>query len=69
MKIVVEVMRDTLTAFCKEFVAQPYLDYTEHGQHARFFTRLYNALPREPAILRLQWTPTQRPGGNTGIKR
>jgi hypothetical protein len=32
-----------LITFCKEFVAQPYLCYTEHGLHARFFTQLYNA--------------------------
>jgi hypothetical protein len=31
--------------FCKDFLAHPYLAYTEHGVHAQFFTRLFNALP------------------------
>jgi hypothetical protein len=43
----VELTRHTLIAFCKEFVARPYLCYTEHGLHALFFSRLYNAFPAE----------------------
>lgn len=31
--------------FCTEFVNSPYLCYTEHGLHARFYCLLYNALP------------------------
>jgi hypothetical protein len=31
--------------FCTEFVNFPYLCYTEHGLHARFYCLLYNALP------------------------
>jgi hypothetical protein len=44
---VVEVTRNTVVNFCREFISRPYLAYTEHGQHARFFTQLYNALPPE----------------------
>jgi hypothetical protein len=40
-----KITQDTLIEFCKEFVENPYLCYTEHGLHALFFTRLYNALP------------------------
>src|SRR5262245_31346078 len=36
-------IRPTLIDFCKEFVDSPYLCYTEHGLHARFHERLYNA--------------------------
>ena len=31
--------------FCADFVAAPYVCYTEHGQHAYFFALLYAALP------------------------
>jgi hypothetical protein len=41
----VEMTRRTLLDFCKEFISRPYLCYTEHGLHALFFSRLYNALP------------------------
>jgi hypothetical protein len=41
----VETVRQTARQFCLEFVETPYLCYTEHGQHALFYTRLYNALP------------------------
>lgn len=43
----VEQIRRTLTDFCKEFLSRPYLCYTEHGLHALFFSRLYNALPAQ----------------------
>ncbi len=42
-----ELTRKTLIDFCTEFVSRPYLCYTEHGLHALFFSRLYNALPEE----------------------
>jgi hypothetical protein len=35
--------KDTLIAFCKEFVEHPYLCYTEHGLHARFLQQLHDA--------------------------
>jgi hypothetical protein len=40
-----DLFRTELVAFCKEFLAHPYLCYTEHGQHCRFATRLYQAIP------------------------
>ena len=42
-----ELTEKTLAQFCKEFVENPYLCYTEHGLHALFFTRLYNAFPED----------------------
>ena len=42
-----ETIRKTITNFCLEFVRNPYLCYTEHGQHALFYTMLYNAIPEE----------------------
>jgi hypothetical protein len=32
--------------FCADFVAAPYVCYTEHGQHAYFFALLYAAFPK-----------------------
>jgi hypothetical protein len=46
MKIL-ETVRQTLVTFCVEFVQHPYLCYTEHGQHALFYAKLYSALPEE----------------------
>jgi len=41
--LVHSVLRD----FCLEFYSEPYLCYTEHGLHALFFSRLYDALPED----------------------
>ena len=41
----IEIIRQTITYFCKEFIDHPYLCYTEHGQHALFYSKLYAALP------------------------
>jgi len=46
-----ELIRKTLTAFCLEFVRNPYLCYTEHGQHALFYSMLFNALPEQQRYL------------------
>lgn len=43
----IEIVRRIARQFAQEFVENPYLCYTEHGLHALFFTRLYNALPGE----------------------
>lgn len=40
-------VNDVILRFCGEFVKDPYLCYTEHGIHALFFQRLYDALPEE----------------------
>ena len=42
-----EKVRVVATDFCTEFVKNPYLCYTEHGLHALFYTKLYNALTSE----------------------
>jgi len=47
----VEIARRTAVEFCLDFLANPYLCYTEHGQHALFYTMLYNALPPENRYL------------------
>jgi hypothetical protein len=48
-KIVEQVVKD----FCLEFIKTPYLCYTEHGQHALFFNRLYMKIPEEQRYF--QW--------------
>ena len=42
-----EKVRVVAADFCAEFVKNPYLCYTEHGLHALFYTKLYNALTPE----------------------
>jgi len=37
----------TLRDFCLEFRSEPYTCYTEHGLHALFFSRLYDAFPED----------------------
>lgn len=41
----IDAARQVIRQFCLEFTTDPYLCYTEHGQHALFYTMLYNALP------------------------
>ena len=43
----VPILRQAIKDFTLEFVKEPYLCYTEHGQHARFYAQLSNALPGE----------------------
>jgi hypothetical protein len=47
----IEIVRETISSFCREFVVSPYLCYTEHGQHARFYSQLYQAIPEEKRYL------------------
>jgi hypothetical protein len=42
-----EVIRKAIVEFCQNFIAHPYLCYTEHGQHALFYSMLYNVIPEE----------------------
>ena len=42
-----DLVRCVASEFCLDFIQNPYSCYTEHGQHALYFTRLYNALPQE----------------------
>lgn len=46
-----ETIRTTIIDFCLDFVRNPYLCYTEHGQHALFYTMLYNATPVEQRLI------------------
>jgi hypothetical protein len=41
----IEIIRNTLQAFCCEYVRNPYLCYTEHGYHALFFSDLLASIP------------------------
>jgi hypothetical protein len=52
MSVQIETVRQVARQFCMEFVADPYLCYTEHGLHARLFTMLYNALPSDQRYTR-----------------
>ncbi|MFN2304974.1 MAG: hypothetical protein ACK2TV_14680 [Anaerolineales bacterium] len=45
------IIRETITDFCKKFIQNPYLCYTEHGLHALFYTMLFNALSEEQRYL------------------
>lgn len=40
-----QLVQRTIAGFCCEFVRNPYLCYTEHGQHALFFSQLLAAIP------------------------
>jgi len=41
------ILEDVIIQFCNDFIENPYRCYTEHGQHALFYSMLYNALPAE----------------------
>lgn len=44
-KVRLDLIRNTINDFCMDFVQNPYKSYTEHGQHALFFSMLMNAFP------------------------
>lgn len=44
MTSVNDKVKETIRKFVYEFIERPYLCYTEHGQHARFYQMLYEAL-------------------------
>jgi len=46
---VVGIVEENLREFCLEFLENPYLCYTEHGLHARFYSRLLSSLPDDLA--------------------
>lgn len=50
----IETLRNVLQDFYLEFIENPYLCYTEHGQHALFYTMLYNAIPPEQRYVEWQ---------------
>jgi len=43
----IRILTQTIKQFTLEFIEQPYICYTEHGLHARFYTSFYNALSDE----------------------
>ena len=45
LKQQIDIVRQSIINFCKEFIIHPYLCYTEHGQHALFYSMLLQALP------------------------
>lgn len=47
----INLIRDTIIAFCTDFVENPYKCYTEHGQHALFFSMLNAAIPEEKKFI------------------
>ena len=50
---VTTLLEQTLQDFCRSFLANPYLCYTEHGLHALFYAQLFNALPPEQQFFEL----------------
>jgi hypothetical protein len=52
-KMLMREVRRALEFFCREFVEQPYLCYTEHGLHARFYCLLWRRLPKEKRYVHL----------------
>ena len=49
-----EIIRKTIADFCLGFISNPYLCYTEHGQHALFYSLLFSALPEQQRYLTWQ---------------
>ena len=49
-----KIIHQTITGFCKEFIDHPYLCYTEHGQHALFYSKLYRVLPEDQRYITCQ---------------
>lgn len=47
-----KTVKKAIIDFCIEFVNHPYLCYTEHGLHARFYNNLYNALPLDKRYIK-----------------
>jgi len=48
-------VKETIEEFCAEFIRHPYLCYTEHGQNARFYSMLYNKLPRSKRYINFNY--------------
>jgi hypothetical protein len=56
MMSVKDKVEQTIEKFICEFIEHPYLCYTEHGQHARFYHMLYEAL--DPGERYITWPNT-----------
>ncbi len=44
---IVQITRQVIKEFGRQFMRTPYLSYTEQGQHAQFFSMLLDAFPPE----------------------
>lgn len=44
------IMLEAGEEFCERFMKEPYLCYTEHGQHALFFSHVYEKLKEKEAL-------------------
>jgi hypothetical protein len=53
----IKTLETTIEQFIRNFVRNPYECYTEHGQHALFFTKLYEALPEDKRYLNIEVAP------------
>lgn len=51
MTLQIDITRQAVIAFAREFIENPYLCYTEHGIHALFYTQLFNATPAEKRFI------------------
>ena len=49
-----ELIRNTIIDFCAEFIKNPYLCYTEHGQHALFYSMLLDRMTEEEKYIDLK---------------
>jgi len=47
MNAIDDIVRETIEGHCLEFAEHPYICYTEHGIHALFLSRFYDALPED----------------------
>lgn len=47
----IDLIRKTINEFCQEFIRNPYICYTEHGQHALFYSMLLHSLPESQRFL------------------
>jgi len=47
------IVEKTIEGFCFEFLARPYLCYTEHGLHALFYASLVGNIPEKKRLVRV----------------
>lgn len=47
----INLIRNTINEFCQAFIQNPYMCYTEHGQHALFYNMLYQAIPKSQRVI------------------
>lgn len=54
---VARIVEQSIEGFIQNFVVNPYDCYTEHGQHALFFTKLYEAFQKDKRYLNIKVAP------------